>query len=40
MNYKFSPELSQAIVDGILKGYRHYIHEREQKKREMLISTG
>lgn len=37
--YKFSPNINQAIVNGILQGYRNYIEERKEKQEEMNIST-
>ncbi|MBV6738701.1 hypothetical protein V7Z92_26790 [Priestia megaterium] len=37
--YKFSEELSQHIVDGILKGYKSYLAERKEKKEQMTISS-
>lgn len=37
--YAFSKELSERIVRGILKGYKSYIDERNEKKQEFLISS-
>lgn len=36
--YTFSSEVNQVIVDGILNGYKSYIHERNEKQRTMVIS--
>lgn len=37
--YKFSDKISKSIVRGIMKGYKSYLHERKQKKEEMVISS-
>lgn len=31
---------AQAVVDGILEGYRNYLEERRQKKAELKVSAG
>ncbi|MCV2501902.1 hypothetical protein QQG09_08775 [Melissococcus plutonius] len=31
---------AQAVVDGILEGYRNYLQERKEKKKTMLVSHG
>lgn len=36
--YTFNLEVNQVIVDGVLNGYKSYIHERNEKQRTMLIS--
>ncbi|KIQ82245.1 hypothetical protein RW25_04120 [Bacillus sp. L_1B0_8] len=36
--YTFSSAVNQVIVDGILNGYKSYIHERNEKQRTMKIS--
>jgi len=36
--YTFEAAVNQVIVDGILNGYKSYIHERNEKQRTMLIS--
>ncbi|EJR86590.1 hypothetical protein IK7_01100 [Bacillus cereus VD156] len=36
--YTFNLDVNQVIVDGILNGYKSYIHERNEKQRTMLIS--
>ncbi len=40
INYKFTTELGQKIVDGILKGYSQYSEERIRKSEELHISGG
>ncbi|WP_249870552.1 hypothetical protein [Oceanobacillus saliphilus] len=37
--YKFSDEISESIVKGIMKRYKSYLNERKQKKEELLISS-
>lgn len=37
--YLFHKEINQRIVDGILQGYKNYIHERTEKSTQMKIST-
>lgn len=37
--YKFSNEVSKSIVQGILKGYKSYLNERNEKKEELIISS-
>ncbi|MDN3229516.1 hypothetical protein [Priestia megaterium] len=36
--YSFSSQVNQKIVDGILHGYKNYIHERNEKRVTMKIS--
>ncbi|MEH7276188.1 hypothetical protein, partial [Neobacillus vireti] len=36
--FRFAPEVNQKVVDGILQGYKNYIHERDEKRRTMKIS--
>ncbi|MCM3169001.1 spr1630 family ClpXP-sensitive toxin [Peribacillus frigoritolerans] len=36
--YRFSSEVNQRVVDGILHGYRNYIDERNDKRLTMKIS--
>ncbi|WEG13309.1 hypothetical protein PU629_02785 [Pullulanibacillus sp. KACC 23026] len=36
--YRFSRELNQSIVNGILNGYKSYVEERNEKRRTMKIS--
>lgn len=36
--YRFTQDVNQKIVDGILQGYKNYIHERDDKRRNMKIS--
>ncbi|MCU7711136.1 hypothetical protein OK414_03630 [Priestia sp. JV24] len=36
--YSFSAEVNKKIVDGILHGYKNYIHERNDKRNTMRIS--
>ncbi|MBC2673715.1 hypothetical protein [Listeria booriae] len=31
---------AQAVVDGILEGYKNYLDERRQKKEELRVSAG
>lgn len=37
--YRFDKRVSQAIVNGILQGYKNYLEERNEKKTSMKIST-
>lgn len=37
---KLNEALSQAVVDGILEGYKTYLRERLEKKNTMLVSHG
>lgn len=36
--YKFTDEVSESIIKGIMKGYKSYLNERIQKKDELIIS--
>jgi hypothetical protein len=36
--YRFTPDANQKVVDGILQGYKNYVHERDEKRRTMKIS--
>lgn len=36
--YRFTEEVNQRIVDGILQGYKNYLHERNDKFESMYIS--
>lgn len=36
--YRLSSKVNQAIVDGILQGYKNYLIERREKKQSMHIS--
>lgn len=37
--YKMNSATNQAIVDGILQGYKNYLDERREKKEKMYISS-
>ncbi|QQK76482.1 hypothetical protein HUG15_13510 [Salicibibacter cibarius] len=37
--YRMSRGINQAIINGILQGYKNYIEERKAKREEMHIST-
>lgn len=37
--YRLDPKLNQAIVDGILHGYKNYLLEKRKKKETMHISS-
>lgn len=37
--YKFTDEMSASIVKGIMRGYKSYLNERIQKKKELIISS-
>ncbi|KYG30042.1 hypothetical protein [Alkalihalobacillus trypoxylicola] len=37
--YRFSNDMNQKIVDGILQGYKNYVDEREEKRKSMKISS-
>ena len=37
--YKFTDEMSTSIVKRIMEGYKSYLNERIQKKKELIISS-